>query len=77
MVNLYVNFNLQVMYMYFSIDLRNVGSTYDSSLLGRCQGVVHKAKFGYNPNRNTALDKMIREEKEKKESKEGSNVPSK
>ena len=27
--------------------------------------VVHKAELAYNPNRNTALDRMIREEKEK------------
>ena len=62
-------------YVFLNFFYKNVGSTYDSSLFGRCEGVVHKAKFGYNPNRNTTLDRMIREEKEKNAKEK--NVPSK
>ena len=41
--------------------------------------MAHKAKFGYNPSRNTALDKMIREEKKQNEKKKklGKDVVSK
>ena len=41
--------------------------------------MAHKAKFRYNPNRNTALDKMIREEKEQneKKKKDGKDVVTK
>ena len=36
--------------------------------------MAHKAKFGYNPNRNTVLDQMMREQrKENEKEKENEN----
>ena len=50
-----------------------VASTYDCSLFGKVQKVACKAKYGYNPNRNTALDIMLREQSEENEWQKGIN----
>ena len=53
-----------------------VASTYDCSLFGKVQKVACKAKYGYNLNRNTALDIMLREQSEENECKKGINYKS-
>ena len=46
--------------------------------LGDMKKWLTKQNFGYNPNRNTALNKMIREEKKQNEKKkDGKDVVSK
>ena len=50
-----------------------LASTYECSLFGKVQKVAHKAKYGYNPQRNTALDIMLREQSEENECKKGIN----
>ena len=44
-----------------------LASTYECFLFRRVEKVACKAKYGYNPNINTALDMMLREEQEEKE----------
>ena len=50
------------------------GSTYEYSIFGKVNKVAHKVKFGYNPQRNTALDEMMKKQMKGKDGKEGKKV---
>ena len=53
-----------------------VASTYECSLFRKVEKVACKAKYGYNPNRNTALDIMLREQSEENDHQKGINYKS-
>ena len=57
-------------YYYYFIS----GSTHECSLFRKMNKVAHKVKFGYNPQGNTPLDEMMKEQIKGKDGKEGMKV---